>query len=207
MKLVREIEFEAKNENEAYSKVKARLGLDGVILSMQNVKVPSVVPFFRKTKMVVRAGILEEDRKPTAKADPDLEKRQMEVFQALLQHKRSTGKKEADPREPSISVVEKPTRGSEKTRDPEFGMLLDHDIPLEYSEKLWQEYSHSAQNGEAFSGWLNRKARTFCSPEDGDSFSGALGGRKVMVVGPTGVGKTTTIAKIAAMAPQTPQWR
>lgn len=201
MKLVREIEFEAATENEAYNKVKARLGLDGVILSMQSVKVPSVIPFFHKTRIAVRAGILEEERKIHAKADPELEKRQMEVFQALLQHKRNSGKKSAESLEPSISVVEKPPRADGMgSRDPEFGTLLEHEVPLECSEKLWGEYLHSAKKGEPFSGWLNRKAGAFCPPDDGDPFLGALGGRKVMIVGPTGVGKTTTIAKIAAMA-------
>ena len=60
-------------------------------------------------------------------------------------------------------------------------------------EKLLADYSAS-DGSLPFTEWLG--ARIPCS---GDLPGGASGGRKVMLLGPTGVGKTTTIAKLAAI--------
>ncbi|HDQ93095.1 MAG TPA: hypothetical protein ENN89_03140 [Synergistetes bacterium] len=203
MRLVREIEFEAKNENEAFSKVKARLGSDGVILSMQNLRTASMIPFFRKTRIVVRAGILEEEKKLPPRPDPDLEKKRMEVFQALLLHRKNGDKDAVKAMEPNITVLEEEKPGrSVKTEEPcpELRALIDHELPQDCAEELREEYGRLSGREGSFSSWLEKKADSLCACPKGDSLVSALGGGKVMVVGPTGVGKTTTIAKIAAMA-------
>ncbi len=60
-------------------------------------------------------------------------------------------------------------------------------------KKLLADYGASDRR-LPFADWL--AARIPCS---GDRPGGAAGGRKVMLLGPTGVGKTTTIAKLAAI--------
>ena len=60
-------------------------------------------------------------------------------------------------------------------------------------ERLLADYGASDRS-LPFIEWLG--ARIPCS---GDLPGGAAGGRKVMLLGPTGVGKTTTIAKVAAI--------
>ena len=60
-------------------------------------------------------------------------------------------------------------------------------------KKLLADYGASDRS-LPFTEWLG--ARIPCS---GDLPGGASGGRKVMLLGPTGVGKTTTIAKLAAI--------
>jgi flagellar biosynthesis protein FlhF len=203
LRLVREIEFEAKNENEAFSKVKARLGSDGIILSMQNLRTASMIPFLRKSRVVVRAGILEEEKKLPPRPDPDLEKKRMEVFQALLLHRKNGDNESASAMAPSITILEQKTPGKPGIPEdtcPELAALVDHEIPQDCAEKLREEYGRLSGQEGSFPSWLERKADSFCACPEGDSLVSALGGRKVMIVGPTGAGKTTTIAKIAAMA-------
>jgi flagellar biosynthesis protein FlhF len=226
MKLVKEIEFHAKTENEAFNRVKARLGSDGVILSMQTVKEPSLLPFFKKKRLFVRAGILEEEKKTPPPPDPEFEKRQQAVFQALL-HYKSGLKAELDKKKASVedladsvtdtldvrSEGDAPARGLSVARQSEAdspqetigyekgypGFLLEQEIPSECVDALWSEYLESGRE-ESFPDWFRAKASEFCVSHGEDALGDALGGRRVMVVGPTGVGKTTTIAKIAAMA-------
>ncbi len=218
MKLVKEIEFHAKTESEAFNRVKARLGSDGVILSMQTVKEPSLIPFFKKKLLFVRAGILEEEKKTPPPPDPEFQKRQQAVFQALLHYKSGlkvkaeVEKNKAAVEDLADSVTDTVDVRSEndtpqnpspvETIGHEKGypaFLLDQDVPSECVDALWREYLESGK-GERFKDWFRAKASEFCAPYGEDALGDALGGRRVMVVGPTGVGKTTTIAKIAAMA-------
>ncbi len=226
MKLVKEIEFHAKTESEAFNRVKARLGSDGVILSMQTVKEPSLLPFFKKKRLFVRAGILEEEKKTPPPPDPEFEKRQQAVFQALL-HYKSGLKAEVDKNKASVedladSVTDTVDVRSKKNvphggapvfeahrsdSSPETiehekgypGFLLDQEVPTACVDALWSEYLEAGKK-ERFRDWFRTKVCEFCVSQGEDALGDALGGNRIMVVGPTGVGKTTTIAKIAAMA-------
>ena len=76
--------------------------------------------------------------------------------------------------------------------------LKASDVDEKYIRKLLADYSIAARKDRTkklpFAKWL--AAQIECS---GDNGSDAAGGRKVMLLGPTGVGKTTTIAKLAAI--------
>ena len=76
------------------------------------------------------------------------------------------------------------------------GRLRASDVDEKYIRKLMADYSISARKGGklAFTKWL--ATQIDCAGDDGGD---AAGGRKVMLMGPTGVGKTTTIAKLAAI--------
>ena len=76
------------------------------------------------------------------------------------------------------------------------GRLRASDVDEKYIRKLMADYSISARKGGklAFTKWL--AGQIDCAGDDGGD---AAGGRKVMLMGPTGVGKTTTIAKLAAI--------
>lgn len=229
MKLVKEIEFRVKTENEAFQKVRDKLGSDGIILSIQTVRVPSLIPFFRKKELVVRAGILEEEKQaPVKERDPELDRKQMEVFKALLEYKKSLPKEESspqdlqerllesvedsveirsgsDPGEPlpgKIHVQEKEEPGQLQEKAFALEQLLENEMPLDCAEMLWNEFSSISDNTVSFRNWLHHKCRDICFQPGEDMLTSALGGNRIMIVGPTGVGKTTTIAKIAAIAVQ-----
>lgn len=78
------------------------------------------------------------------------------------------------------------------------GRLRASDVDERYIRKLMADYSIAAKKDKnkklPFTKWL--AAQIECS---GDNGGDAAGGRKVMLLGPTGVGKTTTIAKLAAI--------
>lgn len=71
--------------------------------------------------------------------------------------------------------------------------LISSEVEPDYALSLVKEYQeHKAH--EPFVKWLGSKIR--CAA---DANPNALGGKRVMLFGPTGAGKTTTIAKLAAI--------
>ena len=78
------------------------------------------------------------------------------------------------------------------------GRLRSSDVDEKYIRKLMADYSVMTRKDKTkklpFTKWLATQIE--CS---GDNGGDATGGRKVMLLGPTGVGKTTTIAKLAAI--------
>ncbi|MDR1979932.1 MAG: flagellar biosynthesis protein FlhF [Synergistaceae bacterium] len=101
---------------------------------------------------------------------------------------------------PGISPVNLEKHGEEKHGEEKHGemenlyqKLLSAEIESAYARQLAEEYREHKGN-VPFEKWLESKVR--CAA---DVSANALGGRKVMLLGPTGVGKTTTIAKLAAI--------
>jgi flagellar biosynthesis protein FlhF len=74
--------------------------------------------------------------------------------------------------------------------DERYRKLLSAEVEPDYARQLMTEYREQ-KSLVPFVKWLASKVRC-SSPSD------VLGGRKVMLLGSTGVGKTTTIAKLAA---------
>ena len=71
--------------------------------------------------------------------------------------------------------------------------LLAADVSETHARSLVERFRNDPQ-GRNFIQWLGKKISVAAQ----ESWE-ALGGRKVMLIGPTGVGKTTTIAKLAAI--------
>jgi len=216
MQLVKEIEFQASTEQEAYQRARERLGPEGVILSIQAVftGIP-FLPFLKQKKLVVRAGILEEESRPRQNSDPDLERKQLEVLKVLLEHK-TDRKKVAIPEilvEKVCDRVEVSASRAEISSVPAAGPLkpdlpaprrfpFPEDLPASCARALAEEVEAAEKEGLSYEAWLRRKVESFCEKPDEDPLSAHLGGKRIMILGPTGVGKTTTIAKIAALAVQ-----
>lgn len=78
------------------------------------------------------------------------------------------------------------------------GRLRASEVDEKYIRKLLADYQVMTRKDKTkklpFTKWL--ATRIECA---GDNGGDAAGGRKVMLLGPTGVGKTTTIAKLAAI--------
>ncbi len=76
--------------------------------------------------------------------------------------------------------------------------LRSSEVDEKYIRKLTADYSimktKNKNKAIPFTKWL--ATRIECA---GDNGGDAIGGRRVMLIGPTGVGKTTTIAKLAAI--------
>ena len=76
--------------------------------------------------------------------------------------------------------------------------LRESEVDEKYIRKLLADYSIMKAKDRnrkiSFTKWL--ATRIHCA---GDNGGDAMGGRRIMLIGPTGVGKTTTIAKLAAI--------
>ena len=76
--------------------------------------------------------------------------------------------------------------------------LRASEVDEKYIRKLTADYniakSREKNKKLSFTKWLGTKIE--CAADNGGD---AVGGRRVMLIGPTGVGKTTTIAKLAAI--------
>ena len=70
--------------------------------------------------------------------------------------------------------------------------LVSADVDRDIAAAIANEFMER-EPGKPFSEWL-----TDLIPVTGTDMSSALGGKKILFAGPTGVGKTTTIAKIAS---------
>jgi flagellar biosynthesis protein FlhF len=85
-----------------------------------------------------------------------------------------------------------PTQMPSVPLDENVKKLLDADVDREIADSMVTEFEASGLR-VPFQQWLPTTINTM-----GTDPSSAIGGRKILLAGPTGVGKTTTIAKIAA---------
>lgn len=261
MRVLQQITFEAKDDAEAMRIAGERLGREAVVLSTRPVKTGGVLGFFRKTVLLVSAGVLEEENNE----GEDSKRERMMAFQKLLEARKALSESAGSPasapapaeaREPlpvlyssgqedslrisreglALSSAAAPRKAYEAASQDQAGSKLERDV-LELSKRLSEVIQRiegeivvpSAQadpvqdsplvsrlvnaevsrqraqtlvqrytqenEGRAFPEWLATRVKTA-----GSTPAESLGGRMVMFVGPTGVGKTTTIAKLAAIS-------
>ena len=124
--------------------------------------------------LMERLAVAESDKAPQAVPGRDVPKNNPASFHAGL---------------PTLQDTD---AGSLSDRDLE-ERLRASEVDEKYIRKLLADYGISDRR-IPFTDWL--ASRIKCA---GDGDGDATGGRKVMLMGPTGVGKTTTIAKLAAI--------
>ncbi|HPQ38348.1 MAG TPA: flagellar biosynthesis protein FlhF [Synergistaceae bacterium] len=303
MRLVRQITYEAKDDVEALSIAKDRLGRDAIILSSRSEDRGGFLGFFRRKALVVTAGLLEEDGPSGRLREKEDPSERIMAFQRLLEVKHAVkeafsnssgaslegenGREERVPvksgetksppsvnaegvtfafsdmarqlaaKEGALSSISgkdteehqkikheieeirgmlhtllerfpqegksalptavpllSPNREKEEKQevleaspekplfepvlegpssDPLLTALLAQDLDVEKAHRLVRDF-RSSQMGVPFPRWLGSRI-----PVKGKNTQEALGGKKALFVGPTGVGKTTTIAKLAAI--------
>lgn len=211
MRLTKQIMFEAGSDAEALEIARQKLGRDAVILSSQVVKKGGFLGLFRKRSLLVTAGILEEDEPQGVQAKQE----RLIAFQQLLeaQKRSSADKLELSEKAKSGEIPallegikeirsiltrienQKVQRSSDEPpqeKSPFYQQLLSAGVESHLAQKLLKDYE--ASGAQDAIRWLSGYIRVI-----GGDFASALGGRRVMLIGPTGVGKTTTIAKLAAI--------
>ena len=292
MRLVRQITYEAKDDVEALSIARDRLGREAIILSSRSEARGGFFGLFRRKALVVTAGLLEEEQaQPQQQERREDASERIKAFQRLLEVKQAVREAFPGPPESLEQGQHLPRRGDDPPRapllppvdaegvtfafsnmarqlaakegalasvpgkdseehqnikqemeeirgilrdilqrfpegekknssptplpssfqeiapeqvsfpdpstssreDPLLGTLLAQDLDFRKASELVQEYRGS-QMGVPFSRWLASRI-----PVTGKSTGEALGGKRALFVGPTGVGKTTTIAKLAAI--------
>ena len=95
--------------------------------------------------------------------------------------------------EPGLKKVVQTIPVQSKDMEDVYRRLISSEIEPGYALSLVQEYEESKVR-DSFVKWLESKIKCVA-----DTTSNVLGGKRVMLFGPTGAGKTTTIAKLAAI--------
>lgn len=204
---------------EAMKQIRSELGSDAVILNSREVFTGGLLGFFKKRNIEVLAAI---DEKPKQQQVPIIKQKQIKPLEAapLLQKEKILELKvnEAKQKPPEEVVKElnelknmiRNLSATNHTATPSYPTVLqmlqkiltDQEVEQSIQESIlttllekWYVGGSNASIDEVY-GWLEKELaqRIAHIPFGGISFSKKF----VNVVGPTGVGKTTTLAKIAA---------
>ncbi|MBA2174094.1 flagellar biosynthesis protein FlhF [Halobacillus locisalis] len=193
--------FQAASMPEVMKKVKKELGPNAVILNSKVVKVGGFMGMFKKTQTEVIAAVEPVQSQPQVKKNTK-PKSQETVLPKVHDQANSEIMKE-------LQSLKAMVRKHEEDRIPEgygdlFEQLLDQEVDEELA-KQWLNTIAAAEGDPHPSGDLlvrhvyeQLKHLPFGKKESQKRF--------VHLVGPTGVGKTTTVAKLAADATLNKQW-
>ncbi|WP_448374373.1 flagellar biosynthesis protein FlhF [Fervidobacterium sp.] len=181
---------------EAFEKIRVELGKDAVILSTRKVKKGGFLGIGAKTYLEVTAAVEEK------KTQQSEEKGQMYKLQEILSKTKQPQQSTEDITELKKMMVElKSMVSSQRANEPQWiqdlrKALRKQDVDDEISDKII-EYARVKYRELDFN---NDNTRLILSemflPFVNASVPDVRG--KIMLAGPTGVGKTTTLAKLAA---------
>ncbi|NOH16364.1 flagellar biosynthesis protein FlhF [Clostridium cochlearium] len=197
--------YVVNNMNEAMTRIRYEMGQDAVIISQRKVKRPGISGFFRKKVLEV-----------TAAAESSNSKRELENYNAVKQLlENSIDRKKEEPAENNLdnsngnkeilkeieemknvvtSFIDNAYKGNVEEEKEEIkeikSLLKDNDVSEDIVEKILK-----VLNGLENKEQLMEKTKEFIENTVKVSSEDLKGA--VVLVGPTGVGKTTTIAKLA----------
>lgn len=220
--------FQAKTEAEAVSLAKKEMGENVVIMSVRNIKKKGAFSFLKKSHVEITVGMEEETEKPEVSPSVALSRlAQRSINQGLARGDVIMDEpEEKKPEDRSEKVIEQrldslqtllekqlikdePLKEEFKEEDEEpsvaflkliYKTLIDNEVAEKYANELLDEIgkvSTSKSNVDFLLGNIYQKlilkfGQPVTIPLDVDKQ------RVIFFVGPTGVGKTTTIAKLAS---------
>lgn len=179
---------------EAMAQVKLELGRDAVILNTRKFRKGGFLGFFGQEKVEVMAAV--DNSVPASSTKPKAAE-QLETAINMTQKTAALQSELTDMRELMEQVLNRlPT--ADKKESPIITYLLERDVDLPVAETLAAGLpSGSLVNNEPLKKLLYNKICNFFPRIDGITIPND-GCKTVALIGPTGVGKTTTIAKLAA---------
>jgi len=272
MRIVNKITFEAKDDAEALRLAGEKLGKDAVVLSSRPVRTGGFLGLFKKSVLLVSAGIFENDSKDAGREKSDagdsaVERRErLAAFQKLLELRHASEMNTPlitntqnnahantnsnyslltpsislvkDTYQPSDNAVYKPNKTNAANTNASFqeirgevnslaekfnsivrklnenSFTLEPDDSPEFSEEIYENIYRTLINNEMSSANAKKFINEYLNSKHDETFSDwlaqklnvastdpimAVGGRRIAFIGPTGVGKTTTIAKLATI--------
>jgi flagellar biosynthesis protein FlhF len=197
--------IQARSNREAIEKMKVTYGEDARILTHRSVRMGGFLGLFSAEGVEV-TGYLSEDGGRKRKAEVEEEKRkildtvkkeqtlqllfkEIQTLRESLDNRPSSAAPAAADMHPSIRQLEDLLASNEFSAD--FIAPLRERARKEFSLDALENYP---QLQNAAVGWIGERIEI-----DPPLRFGGKGSRIVIIVGPTGVGKTTTIAKLAAI--------
>ncbi|GIN91360.1 flagellar biosynthesis protein FlhF [Siminovitchia terrae] len=191
---------------EAFQKVKEEVGEEAVILSSKVVWTGGVLGFFKKKKFEVVAVMDDDNKLPEIDPSPVLTETLDHIEQEPKDYEKSLLLELAELKEMVAS--------SQKTTDPDLAVypasiqkaletLLDQELDERHVAKIgerlldsWRKAKKEPSEKEV----IQEAKKILADQIDQLDFSPSGEKKFVALVGPTGVGKTTTLAKLAAHA-------
>ncbi|NOY77221.1 MAG: flagellar biosynthesis protein FlhF [Calditrichaeota bacterium] len=208
--------FRAQTMNEAFKKIKAELGSDAVILNVQEQKKTGAFGVVQARFLEVTAAV---DEKPIRHSGTPLRSKETDdVFQT---YSRPKGRSNTSTQYGAIEKLQKELedlRSKYEQLHTHFGtdfrseqvpphladayrVLLESGVDETLARSLLRRVADEIPRGETTRAVLDRVLLQHMSrliPETDVSLKPSNRPRVVALIGPTGVGKTTTIAKLAA---------
>ncbi len=202
--------FIADNSQEAMLKVKMELGKDAVILHSRKIQRPGIFGFLKKPLVEMFVAVDEPDEKDKhsvvnpVQNNPDVrlfDNNKIDELQAkignienMLNH--FIAKAVEDPADLSF---QKPPELFEKY----YNLLLENDVDEKLTQKMMnivqRQFSFSLENEKAIQNAIKVLIKEYLGTAS-TLEENMKKQSKIIFVGPTGVGKTTTLAKLAAKA-------
>lgn len=192
--------FTAESMQDAMAQVKGDLGRDAVILHTRRFRKGGFLGFFSKEMVEVMAAVetpaltTVEKKAPQFTALPVVAKEKEETKITALQLELANMRK----------MIEQLLYKMPKTDiqvSPLFELLVKNDVDSQIAENLIKglpdDQSAAGSDALGVRQLLLERVSNYLQKVDGISIP-SVGTKKVALIGPTGVGKTTTIAKLAA---------
>jgi flagellar biosynthesis protein FlhF len=195
--------YSAGTMTEAMSKVRADLGEDAVIMNSKVVYTKGFLGLFKKKSIEVMAGV---DRYETPLQPVQPVVKEMTPSSKKEQVISNEIKKELHDIKTLVQSMQRPSEPINYPEDIEsfLGFLRNHEINEELitriGDELFEHVKDTSENKESYS-YRQIATRVLKEALKDVPFGGLSYQKKyINVLGPTGVGKTTTIAKMAARA-------
>ena len=206
--------FQGKTENEAVEAAKKEMGGNIVIMNVRDLKKKGFFSFFSRGQVEVTVALEEEGEKytPVKKEEnretvqrrplPNVQgensavlEEKLDNLHALLEQQIQKPEEEKPEEEP-----ETPPSEFERLMKLLYNKLLDNEVDEKYANQIIDEMEKSAKPNMPFEYALtNVYQKMVLKFGKSEGIAPAENGTKVIFfVGPTGVGKTTTIAKLAS---------
>ncbi|ENH98221.1 flagellar biosynthesis regulator FlhF [Gracilibacillus halophilus YIM-C55.5] len=198
--------FKGKNMPEVMQVVRKELGNDAVILNSKEIQDGGFLGLFKQRKIEVLAAIDPAANKvaPVREEQPKAAERQRSSFDATSNQDQEAVLKEIKDMK---RWIQQNTAQQQKYEYP-FQLIYDHLIEKEVHPEVIDRVIQGVQSTNSFDDpiqvdteelWQSVKHQFKKEMRQSGTFGGSLFEQQfVHFVGPTGVGKTTTIAKLAA---------
>lgn len=173
------------NMNEAMIKIRYELGSEAVIVSQRRIHQKGMLGLLKPQKYEVTAAVDEHKRNKVAEEHRNTVQNELAELKSLVLKLAEQSSNE------NSTETKKPIKSKIKTK------MMDNDIPEEIldelSSKIKEKNKNIKTNSKAFEKELLNSLKEIIKTDNN------YDGRIQVLIGPTGVGKTTTIAKLASL--------
>lgn len=172
------------NMSEAMTRIRYELGNDAVIVSQRKIRQKGFTGLFKPKKIEVTAAVDEKAQKDITPKKDDLEKEIQEIKNLISNMTQNTTQKNK-------------TKTGETTRNKFKAHLISSGVPEEIAQEIIDTIKEKnigkKMNSKIYEKEFKSILDEIIKTNEFDN------GRIHLFVGPTGVGKTTTIAKLASL--------